>query len=55
MRLPIQNKLVDAEMDVARVLLLIFSEHSMEERRYRKINQQKRSIEKVYKKKAPIF
>ena len=50
MRLPIQNKLVEAEIDVARVLLLIFTEHSMEEQRYRNINQQKRSIEKVFKK-----
>jgi len=47
MTLPIQVELVGAQMDVAKILLLIFSEHSIETRNARIIEQGKSSIEKV--------
>lgn len=45
--LPVETELVSAQMDVAEVLLLIFTEDSTETKNAKKVNQDKSSIQKV--------
>lgn len=45
--LPVEAELIKAQMDVAEILLLIFTEYSRERRNAKNMNQEKSSIEKV--------
>jgi hypothetical protein len=47
MVLPVEAELVKAHIEVAEILLLIFSEHSAEQRNMRNIDHGKSGIEKV--------
>ena len=47
MTLPVETELVGAQLNVAEVLLLIFTENSTETKNARKIHQEKSSIQKV--------
>lgn len=47
MTLPVEAELVRTHVDIAEILLLVFSEHSAEQRTTRNIDHGKSGIEKV--------